>query len=170
VNPEDSTKCALQRAWNTALPGFTWVATHPQKAAYFTQFMTAQREGTSTWLDEYPVEKQAEGREAAKQPLFVDMGGGAGHQSIALRERFPRIPGRVIVQDLPYAIEMVSSPREGVEYMVHDFFQPQTVKGTYHFLVPYNRLMVSSSFPLFAPSANTDQCRVPILLHAEHPP
>lgn len=146
MNPEDSTKCALQRAWNTALPGFTWVATHPQKAAYFTQFMTAQREGTSTWLDEYPVEKQAEGREAAKQPLFVDMGGGAGHQSIALRERFPRIPGRVIVQDLPYAIETASSPREGVEYMVHDFFQPQTVQGMYH-SGSYNRLIVSLLSP-----------------------
>jgi hypothetical protein len=47
ANPEDSNNCALSRAWNTSLPAFAWVAIHPQKAAYFTEFMTVQREGHS---------------------------------------------------------------------------------------------------------------------------
>jgi demethylsterigmatocystin 6-O-methyltransferase len=121
------------RAWNTSLPAFAWVASHPQKAAYFTEFITVQREVTFTWLDAYLVKEKTEGPKDATQPLFVDMGGGAGHRSIAFREKLPLIPGRVIVQDLQYAVDMVSSPREGVEYMVHDFFQPQVIKVMYDF-------------------------------------
>ncbi|KAL2043501.1 hypothetical protein N7G274_003808 [Stereocaulon virgatum] len=55
------------------------------------------------------------------------MGGGVGHQCAQFKARFPHVPGRVILQDLPHSIDK-ALPTPGVENMVHDFFEPQPVK------------------------------------------
>lgn len=64
--------------------------------------------------------------------LFVDIGGGEGSQSLALRERYPDLPGRVLIQDRPEVVEQAraqlpSSVRINAE--VHNMFEPQPVKG-----------------------------------------
>lgn len=81
-----------------------------------------------TWLDVYPVEEMARSP-GPEEPLFVDVGGGLGHQCIALRERFPHLKGRVILQDIPQTLTHAIHHDE-VEIMVQDFFQPQAIKGT----------------------------------------
>ena len=60
--------------------------------------------------------------------VFVDVGGGTGQQCVALKEKFPDLPGKVILQDLPAVIAEAKLP-EGIETMVYDFFTPQPVKG-----------------------------------------
>lgn len=81
-----------------------------------------------TWLDVYPVEKM--GRNLSpEEPLFVDVGGGLGHQCIALRERFPHLSGRVILQDIPQTL-VHAIHHDKVEIMVQNFFEPQAIKGT----------------------------------------
>ena len=62
--------------------------------------------------------------------LFVDVGGGQGHQCASLSEEYPalsKINGSMVVQDLPQAVRDVHIP--GVEAMPHDFFTEQPVKG-----------------------------------------
>lgn len=62
------------------------------------------------------------------------------HTYMALREKYPDIPGRVILQDLPATVER-ALPTPGVENMAHDFFQPQPVKGAkFYYMrgVPHN--------------------------------
>jgi demethylsterigmatocystin 6-O-methyltransferase len=117
----------LQKAWNTDLPGFIWIQTKPENFAHFNQFMAVQRLGMPTWLDVYPFQEAAQGLKP-EQPLFVDLGGGLGHQSIALREKLPQLPNKIILQDIPATLEhAIKHP--GVDIVVQDFFQPQAITG-----------------------------------------
>lgn len=129
ANPSDGTNTAFQRAHHTDLPPFVWALEHPFNYSAFNQFMTAQREGQPIWLDVFPFEKLLAQDVNPETPLFVDVGGGVGHQCAALKARFPQVPGRVILQDqaqiLPQAL-----PTPGVEAMGHDFWTPQPVKGS----------------------------------------
>jgi len=61
--------------------------------------------------------------------VYVDVGGGIGHQCKALRDKYPNLKGRVIVQDLGMTIHG-KQEFSGVEGMAHDFFHDQPIKGT----------------------------------------
>lgn len=60
--------------------------------------------------------------------IFVDVGGSVGHQSVAFKQRFPNMPGRVILQDLEGPIG-AAIPFDGIDKQAVDFWQPQKVKG-----------------------------------------
>ena len=142
----DVTNAPLQKAWNTSLPAFLWVQTRPDGFAYFNQWMAAQREFMPTWLDVYPVEEESK-NVSPGAPLFVDIGGGLGHQCIALVKKYPQLPGRVILQDIPATLEHAIK-HDGVEIMVQDFFQPQTIKGK-----SYTEIQIVKKEDHFADSA-----------------
>ncbi|KAG9868757.1 O-methyltransferase, partial [Aureobasidium melanogenum] len=125
--PESATKTALSAAWNHDMSPFVHYQTKPELFAHFNRFMSVQRLGMPTWLDVYPYQELAKNAPSG-EPLFVDVGGGFGHQSIALREKVLDAPGRIIVQDIPATLEhAISHP--GVEHMVQDFFQLQQIQG-----------------------------------------
>ncbi|MCJ1405556.1 hypothetical protein MMC11_008784 [Xylographa trunciseda] len=48
---------------------------------------------------------------------------------MAFKAKYPKLPGRVILQDLPQTLEHVQ-PIPGVEVMVQNFFEPQAIKGS----------------------------------------
>ena len=101
--------------------------TKPDNFAAFNQFMAGGRLGMPTWLDVYPYQARAEGLKP-EQPFFIDLGGGIGHQAIALREKLPELPNKIILQDIPATLEhAIKHP--GVEVVVQDFFQPQAITG-----------------------------------------
>lgn len=101
---------------------------HPYEFKAFVSWMTAQRKNMPTWLDVFPVEKHLCGGIQTESVLFVDIGGGPGHQCMALKERYPQIERRIILQDTEAVIrEALSIP--GVEPMVHDFWTEQPIKG-----------------------------------------
>jgi demethylsterigmatocystin 6-O-methyltransferase len=58
----------------------------------------------------------------------VDVGGGYGTQAIAFQKKYPNLPGRVIIEDLPETVKQLAQ-QPGVEALAQDFFQPQSVKG-----------------------------------------
>lgn len=117
----------LQKAWNTELPAFIWVQTKPDNFAHFNQFMAAQRLGMPTWLDVYPYQAKTEGLKP-EQPFFIDLGGGIGHQAIALREKLPNLSNKIILEDIPATLQhAIQHP--GVEIVTQDFFQPQAITG-----------------------------------------
>ncbi|KAJ6014396.1 hypothetical protein N7540_008987 [Penicillium herquei] len=118
----------LQKAFNTELPGFLWAQTKPDVFLHFNQFMMAQHADMPHWLDLFPIEQKCQGI-APEQALFVDVGGGIGHQCIALRERLPASKNKVILQDLDVVVAQAIK-HEGVEVMAHDFLQPQPIKGS----------------------------------------
>ena len=81
------------------------------------------------WLDVYPLEESS-GLHPARV-LFVDIGGGIGHQSNPFRQRLPaEITNQVIVQDLKVAIAH-AVPAEGIQAMPYNFFEPEPIEGMY---------------------------------------
>lgn len=127
-NPSDGTNSPFQRAHSTNLAPFVWIVNNPSNFEYFIQWMTVQREGQPIWLDVFPFERMLCHGLDPETPLFIDVGGGVGHQCAALKSRFPHLQGRVILQDLAQPISQVI-PLPGVEAMVHDFWTPQPIKG-----------------------------------------
>lgn len=96
----------------------------------FGLWMSSFNDGHKDWLDFYPVEDRlAKGASADKNAIMmVDVGGGQGHQAIGLRKRFPKLPGRFIVQDLAHGLP-TDKGDGSVEFMEHDFMMPQPIKG-----------------------------------------
>ncbi|KAL7007023.1 hypothetical protein EMMF5_003249 [Cystobasidiomycetes sp. EMM_F5] len=124
VSPID---CPLTSAWKTDLHPFAHLLSQTELFGHFQQFMSVQRMGMPTWLDVYPY-KAAASNLAPERVLFVDVGGGIGHQSVALREALPNVPNKIILQDMEQVIPMAIK-HPGIEAQAHDFFQPQPVKG-----------------------------------------
>ncbi|KAI0009686.1 putative sterigmatocystin 8-O-methyltransferase precursor [Xylariaceae sp. FL0662B] len=135
TEPTDSNHCPWHISHHRPnIPLFPWLKDQPEHMGYFLSWMAAQREGLPIFLDVIDFrEELARGTLTESTPLFVDVGGAKGHQCIALRQRFPELPGRIILEDLPDVIEQVKSDPlpgfEDIEVQPHDFFTPQPVKG-----------------------------------------
>lgn len=93
--------------------------------------MALRRTPEVSWLSVYPVAREVEGWDSKDntRAIYVNIGGGIGHQCKQFKDKYPDLPGRVILQDLPHSIAK-ALPTPGVENMEHDFFQPQPVKGS----------------------------------------
>lgn len=129
---EDPTNCPFNVAHNTNLTLFGWFSQPEPKNQWllteFHHFMSVQREGMPSWLSVYPYLDTLKTADP-EQPLFVDVGGGFGHQSVLLREALPEdIKNRIIVQDLAPVISQ-AKPYPGVELTTHNFWEPQPVKN-----------------------------------------
>lgn len=89
--------------------------------------MAFRREPELSWLTVYPVSEECKDVDPSR-PVYVNIGGGIGHQCAQFKETFPNIPGRVVLEDMPHSIAK-ALPTPGVENIAHDFFEPQPVKG-----------------------------------------
>ncbi|KAF3763272.1 hypothetical protein M406DRAFT_48948 [Cryphonectria parasitica EP155] len=126
-NPTDELHTVFQEAWNTDIHQFAWFVDHPQNLAYFNDFMAFRRQPELSWLIVYPVKEHIQDCRADRA-LYVNIGGGIGHQCAQFKEKYPDVPGRVILQDLPHSIaKALQTP--GVENMAHDFFDRQPIQG-----------------------------------------
>ena len=142
-NPSDGMHTALQAGLRTDVHGFEWMATHPKVLQNFNVYMSTNRQGRSHWLDCYPLEQDflvnttttnglapehGDGGSNDEAVFFVDVGGAVGSEIIEIKRRYPKIQGRLILQDQADTIQMVG-PNPPFENMVHDFFTPNPVKG-----------------------------------------
>ena len=126
-NITDKNHAIHQEAWKTSIDAFTWLSQHPQNFSDFNQYMATHRITTPSWLSKYPLEAETQGWDPEK-PLFVDVGGGIGHQCVELMARYPKLRGRIILQDMAYCIdEALQSP--GLDVMVHDMYERQPIEG-----------------------------------------
>ena len=107
-----------------------FLATKPRFKKAFQAYMTGFNEGRSNWIDIFPVKENlgTDARDDQAAIMFADIGGGLGHEAVALKNRFPELPGRFVVQDLPQVVSGQKVDAE-VEYMAYDFFTPQPLKG-----------------------------------------
>ena len=90
--------------------------------------MSVPREGD--WLDVIPFGDAAASMDSPDCVVFVDIGGNIGHQCARLKAKYPNLSSRIVLQDREETIKNAPSI-EGVEFMVHDFFTPQPVKGMF---------------------------------------
>jgi hypothetical protein len=68
----------------------------------FGLYMGTFTMGRKQWVNFYPVEsRMILGFDNSEDSaMMVDIGGGFGHQAKLLKDTFPEIPGKLIVQDL----------------------------------------------------------------------
>ncbi|PYH75475.1 S-adenosyl-L-methionine-dependent methyltransferase [Aspergillus uvarum CBS 121591] len=125
-NPTDSLNLPLHDAFGCKGDLFAFLKAHPEKCAMFHNHMHFQRNQTTNWAKLVTV-LRSKGT-ATDEVLFVDVGGGTGHQSQRVLQYDPDIPGRFILQDLPQVME--SAPTiPGVEKMYYNIFEEQPVIG-----------------------------------------
>ena len=115
----------FQKAFHTDLSFFEWLPQHPQHVKSLGNLMALDR--PTYWVDSYPVAELL-GSLATKpeKAVLVDIGGGFGQQAVAFRNKFPDLPGRVVVQDIPSTLAG-AKPVQGVEFMEYDFFGAQSI-------------------------------------------
>ena len=133
-NPNDRSKNPFEYAFG--LEKFIWLANNPEYQSIFNRYLTGRRIGKRNWLDIYPVKEYLiEGDTDNENSVFyVDIGGGYGHDLKQLNGRFPSLPGKLVLQDLPEIVWTVeeklrATSRKPFEAMAHDFFTPKPIKG-----------------------------------------
>lgn len=132
VNPTDSATCPWYAAHNTKESCWEWIQTHPPMLQYSMRFMQSQRDGLPIFLDAVDFKQYAQDV-TDSTPVFVDVGGGRGHQCVNLRQRYPDLRGRIVLQDQAHVIEEVKANPlpdfDGIEAQAHDIFTPQELRG-----------------------------------------
>lgn len=126
-----------QLAFNTKEPYFN-DNSHREgglAAQWMTTYMQCLTDESLTWYDVYQVQDQTANM-SPNQYLWVDVGGGFGHRTQEFRSKFPSLPGKLIVQDLPHIVATIQ-PQESIELMGHDFFTPQPVVGAKFYYLRY---------------------------------
>ena len=99
----------------------------------FDLWMSSRRAGIKReWFDIYPINSQllAGSKRDRASVFLVDVAGGKGHDISSLRTRFPDLPGRLVLQDLPRTLENLPTPID-IEIMPHDLFTEQPIAGKY---------------------------------------
>lgn len=136
-NPTSDSTTAFQSAWNTDASIFDFVAQNPEKMNAVIALMTAQRADQKSWIADdklFPEQyfQLSSDDLANDRAIVVDVGGGAGHQCLALRSQHPELKGRIVLEDLPSTVERVDKKQFAdlrIEILVHDFNEPQPVRG-----------------------------------------
>jgi len=102
-------------------------------------WMSSFNDGHKNFLDIYPImERLAPGASTDPEAvMMVDIGGGQGHQAIAMKAKFPDLPGRYIVTDLAHGLPEKKDAYPGVEFLVHDFMTEMPIKGARLYYLRY---------------------------------
>ncbi|KAH7125192.1 O-methyltransferase-domain-containing protein [Dendryphion nanum] len=128
-NPDDSENGPFQFALDCkGETYFTWVVKpgNERLSKAFNATMQMQKgEEDDTFVPAYPVQERIK-NEDPDRVLIVDVGGNVGHQLIKFKEKYPSIPGKLVLQDLPQVVnsEEAKVP-ESIIKVGHDFFKPQ---------------------------------------------
>jgi demethylsterigmatocystin 6-O-methyltransferase len=132
-NPENLDPSPASLVFGTEV--FTYWKQNPEAAQIAQAFFSGQRQDQLSWMDQSDrlgwlrYFQMSEKDIKAGRTLMVDVGGGSGHQCIALRQKHPKLQGGLIVEDLEHAISHLDIPSLKSEYnisaIVHDFLTPQ---------------------------------------------
>ncbi|KAJ2902791.1 hypothetical protein MKZ38_000072 [Zalerion maritima] len=134
IEPNTIDDGPLQYAYHTKLNLFE----HLHATGYGKDFglhMGGYRQGRPSWMDPgfFPVqERLVEGFDSSSSSdpvMLVDIGGSHGHDVDEFRRKWPEVPGRLIVQDLPPVIGAIDELDAKIERMEYDFHTEQPVKG-----------------------------------------
>jgi hypothetical protein len=96
-------------------------------ATAFHETMALHKSGEEgTFVSSYPVLQRLQNTDP-ERVLFVDIGGGVGHQLLKFRDRVAGVQGRYVLLDLPGAIAQATKLPDAVEKVAHDMFEPLPV-------------------------------------------
>lgn len=132
TNPNSLTKNPFTYAHQTkGLNMFEFLAQDPVRFKTFNDAMQAQTSQNIQSYGIFPFEEvYGKANTTDDSVLLVDIGGGKGQATSAIKALCPNIKGKMILQDRPEVIEDITDPLPGIEKMGYDFFTPQPVKGS----------------------------------------
>ncbi|RYP50589.1 hypothetical protein DL768_003934 [Monosporascus sp. mg162] len=131
-DPTGLTPTAWGSAFHTDQHPYSWLADNPWALELALAHMRIQREGRPLFFDALDFEKRFAQDTTSSTVLFVDIGGSTGSQSLTFRQRYPSLPGRVIVQDRPEIVQRAKATlasSANIEAEEYDIFTPEPVKG-----------------------------------------
>lgn len=123
-------------AWAFDMDGHPWSDVIGRDAASYEKFLVGMNGNWAHWPSTgiYPWDEglaQLSEQAVAEDSIFmVDVGGSQGFMLKQLRDNFPMLNGKMVVQDIASVINAIpegSLPPE-IEPQVHDFWTPQPVK------------------------------------------
>ena len=158
-NPSDPNNSLFHYSLGTKLNMFQWLKTQPEQLTMFSEYNAAATRIQASSLKAtisalFPKREPVTTVNAIDTTenlvIMVDIGAGRGQLLKEFRKERPDLVGRMIAQDLPEVITGIASSH-GVETMCYDFFEPQPVKGSYHFFPVPGQFRTQSS-------GNLDYC------------
>lgn len=127
-NPEILEDSPFSFALGTQSRYFDYLSSKPYyQTAFNTVMASSYRRSEKNWFDFFPVEEKLK-LENPSDILLVDVGGCQGEDLYNFKKKFPNLPGRLVLQDLPHVIEAGKIPNE-IEGQGYDFFDEQPVKN-----------------------------------------
>jgi len=127
-----NTDTPFQIAHNTKLQSFDWMVQNPDHFASLQKVMTGFEGAEWTiGFDTLDIEAKKVPStlpQPSEKPFFVDVGGGHGHQCIQLGKKYPNLLNRLVLQDLPEAVNKLP-PIEGVKAEAYNFFEKEPIAG-----------------------------------------
>jgi hypothetical protein len=108
---------------------YKWMESNPVPRDAFHRYMEDKLRDLPSWLDVLRFDEELGKGLTGSDVAFVDVGGGQGQQCQALKDRFPSLPGRVILQDRPEVLEKALAV-EGMERHPYDYVTEQPVKSS----------------------------------------
>jgi hypothetical protein len=131
-------------SWGNGKPGssfFEIISQDPRRIKQFDIAMSTQ-DSTLPVLGMYPFgEELADAPDLENRAALVDIGGGRGQSLLQIKQKWPQLQGRLILQDRSMVLDSFSD-LPGIEKMPHDFFTEQPVKRKFG---PLNLLYESIS-------------------------
>ena len=112
---------------NAGLEVFPWAKQYSEEFRTLQRLMSLPREGE--WLDVVSLAEEVASF-GPDRALCVDLRGNIGHQRARIKAKYSKLSGHITVQDLEESVKAAPSIA-GVEFMVHNFFNPQPVKGMF---------------------------------------
>ncbi|EED22086.1 O-methyltransferase [Talaromyces stipitatus ATCC 10500] len=113
---------------------FEIISQDPRRIKQFDIAMSTQ-DHTLPVLGMYPFgEELINSPDLGNRALIVDIGGGRGQSLLQIKEKWPQLRGRMILQDRPVVLN--SFPElPGIEKMPHNFFTQQPVRYAHAYYI-----------------------------------
>ena len=133
-NPTDYNHSAFQYGHCTSLGFWEYLADDPERAKVFNngmQSLSTIGDG-KTSAGSYPFDQELATKDISETDVaIVDVGGGRGQALMAIKDTFPTLQGKFVLQDVPSVIG--DAKAQGlpsfIEPVATSFFDPQPVKG-----------------------------------------
>jgi hypothetical protein len=110
---------------------------NPEASKIFDTAMSIQENFPLEMAPPYPFFENLAGlKNDPNAVTLVDIGGGAGQAIGNIKQKYPDVPGKFILQDLPKSIQSLAPGRAeqlGFDPMIHNFFEPQPIKGAKYY-------------------------------------
>ena len=137
------------------MTNYEWFNANPKRLREFQHAMQTYTRAKQAWVDIYPTDTLVQHLKPGRA-VVVDIGGGHGLDSEAMRKRHPDLPrGSLVLQDRPEVIQS-STVHDDLVKQPHDMFTEQPKRGAraYYFHCVIHNWSDAQSIEIFRRAAS----------------